>query len=87
MKGIEYPVSLKDLGKFEKQNPSISITVFGYERKSVHLLRNSDCTEGVHNIILMLIEQGGVKHYCLVKSLSRLLASQVPKIMENTFFV
>ena len=35
MKGIEYPVNLKDLNKFEKQNPSISITVLGYERKSV----------------------------------------------------
>ena len=36
MKGIEYPVSLKDLNKFEKQNPTISITVFGYERKSIY---------------------------------------------------
>ena len=77
MKGIEYPVSLKDLNKFEKQNPTISITVFGYERKSVYPLRNSDCTDRDHNIILMLIEEGGVKHYCLVKSLSRLLASQM----------
>ena len=34
MEGIEYPVSLKDLNKFEKQNPTISITVLGYERKS-----------------------------------------------------
>ena len=33
MKGIEYPVSLKDLKKFEKQNPSISITVLGFKRK------------------------------------------------------
>ena len=32
MKGIEYPVSLKDLGRFEKQNLTISITLFGYER-------------------------------------------------------
>ena len=29
-KGIEYPVSLKDLNKFEKQNPSISITVLSH---------------------------------------------------------
>ena len=28
MKGIEYPVSLKALRKFEKENPTISITVF-----------------------------------------------------------
>ena len=30
-----------------------------------------------HKITLLLIEEGGVKHYCLVKSLSRLLSSQV----------
>ena len=30
-----------------------------------------------HNIIIMLIEKDGVKHYCLVKSISRLLSSQV----------
>ena len=46
MEGIEYPVSLKDLNKFEKQNPTISITVLEYEGKSVYPPRNSDC---VHN--------------------------------------
>ena len=86
MEGIEYPVSLKDLNKFERQNPTISITVLGYE-ESVYLLRNSDCTDRDHNIILMLVEKDGVKHYCLLKSLSRLLASQEPKIMQNTIFV
>ena len=79
MEGIEYPVSLKDLNKFEKQNPTISITALGYEGKSVYPLRNSNCTDWNHNIILMLIEKGGVKHYCLVKSISRLLASQTAK--------
>ena len=75
MKGIEYPVSLKDITKFEKQNPTISVTVFRYERKSVYPLRSSDCADRDHKIIFLLIE-GGVKHYCLVKSLSRLLDSQ-----------
>ena len=32
IEGIEYPVSLKDLNKFEKQNPTISITVLGNKR-------------------------------------------------------
>ena len=77
MERIEYPVSLKDLNKFEKQNPTISITVLGYERKEVYPLRNSVNTDRDYNIILMLIEEGGVKHYCLVKHLSRLLSSQV----------
>ena len=76
MEGIDYPVSLKDLNKFEKQNPNITITVFGYERKSVYPLKNSANTGRDYNIILMLIEEGGVKHYCLVKSIERLLSSQ-----------
>ena len=33
MEGIEYPVSLKDIDKFKKQNPSISITVYGYKQE------------------------------------------------------
>ena len=86
MEGIEYPVSLKDLNKFEKQNPSISITVLGYEGKIVYPLRNSDNTDRDHNIILMLIEEGGVKHYCLVKSISRLLSSQATKCKRKEYF-
>ena len=86
MEGLEYPVSLKDLNKFEKQNPTISITVFGYEGKSVYLLRNSDNTDREHNIILMLIEEGGVKHYCLVKSINLLLSSQTTNGKRKEYF-
>ena len=75
MEGICYPVSLKDINKFEKQNPTISITVLGYERKGSYPLTNSTNMDRDYNIILMLIEEEGVKHYCLVKNLSRLLSS------------
>ena len=86
MEGKEYPVSLKDLNKFEKQKPTISITVLGYEGKSVYPLRNSDNTNRDYNIILMLIEEGGVKHYCLVKSIERLLSSQTTKGKRKQHF-
>ena len=76
MEGIDYPVSLKDLNKFEKQNPTISITVLGYEGKSFYPLRNSAFMDRDYNIILLLIEKNKVKHYCFVKNLSRLLSSQ-----------
>ena len=76
MEGICCPVSLKDINKFEKQNPNITITVLGYKGKKVYPLRNSANTETDYHIILMLIEEGGVKHYCLVKSIERLLSSQ-----------
>ena len=89
MKGIEYPVSLKenkDISKFEKQNPEISITVLGFnEKDKVHTLRCSDHVYNrKHNIILLLIERDGVKHYCLVKNPSRLLSRQVSAHKEGT---
>ena len=83
MEGIEYPVSLNDINKFENQNPCISITVLGYEGISVYPLRISNSTDREHDIILMLIEEGGVKHYCLVKSIERLLSSQAFAIFSN----
>ena len=86
MEGIEYPVRLNDIDKFEKQNPNISITVFGYEEKSVYPLRNSNNTNREHNIILILIKEEGVNHYCLVKNPSRLLSSQVSKHKDKHHF-
>ena len=85
MGNIEYPVSLKAIDKFEKQNPSISITIFGYE-ESVYPLIISEFTDREHKIILMLIEKDGVKHYYLIKTLSRVLSSQVSKHEKKTLF-
>ena len=86
MEGIEYPVSLKDIDKFERQNPSISITVFGYDEKCVYPLRYSNNTNREHDIILILIKEEGVNHYCIVKNLSRLLSSQVSKHDGKKYF-
>ena len=79
MKGIQYPVNLKDIDRFEKQNPEISITVLGFnEKDKVYPLHVSEYIYNrKHNIILLLIERDGVKHYCLVKNPSRLLSKQV----------
>ena len=85
MEEIAYPVSLKDIDKFERQNPSISITVFGYNEKSVYPLRNSNNTNREHDVILILIKEG-VNHYCLVKNVSRLLSSQVSNHKEKHHF-
>ena len=86
MKGIEYPVNLKDIDRFEKQNPEISITVLGFnEKDKVYPLHVSDHIYiRKHNIILLLIERDGVNHYCLVKNSSRLLSKQVSAHKEGT---
>ena len=85
MKGIEYPVSLRDLHKFDKSH-GYPLQYFAMKIKKVYSLRNSICTKREHDIVLMLIEKGGIQHYCLVKSLSRLLSCQVSNNQEKLHF-
>ena len=77
MEGIRYPVDFRGIDRFESQNPTISITVLGYdETDKVYPLRVSDYTGSEHDIILLLIKDGENSHYCLVNNISALLASQ-----------
>ena len=87
MKDIKYPITLQDIKKFESLNSNIPISVLGYnEEDKVYPLRNSDNMNREHEIVLMLIEKDGVKHYCLVKNVSRLLSSQVSNHKEKYHF-
>ena len=83
--GIEFPVSLKDIDKFENQNPEIRINVFGYD-KSVHILRINK-KDPQNAIDLLLITDGEEKeHYCWIKNFSRLLSAQVSKHKSAVYF-
>ena len=75
--GLKFPVDLKQIIIFEKLNPQISINVFGFE-SDVYPLRLSK-SESEQTINLLLISDGEKQHYCLIKSLSRLLSSQMSK--------
>ena len=78
MKGIKYPVDFRDIDRFEKQNPDISITVLGYSKEEkVFPLKISKIKENrKHQIVLLLIKDGKNSHYCLVKNISALLTTQ-----------
>ena len=93
MEGIAYPVEFKDIKRFEKQNPDISISVLGYGKDDkVYPLQISKYTkvkrkdERKHNITLLLIKKGDNSHYCLVKNLSALLTSQVNSRKGKFYF-
>ena len=75
--GIEVPVSLKDIDKFEKNNPKIKVNVFGYE-KTVHILRLNK-TDPQNAIDLLFISSEENQHYCWIKNFSRLVRAQVTK--------
>ena len=82
--GIEFPVSLKDIDKFEKQNPEIRVNVYGYD-KSVHILRTNK-TDPQNAIDLLLITSEEKQHYCWIKNFSRLVGSQVTKDGHKIYF-
>ena len=73
--GINFPASLRDVDKFEKQNPSISVNVFGYE-KDVYPLRITK-NANPDTVNLLLISEGENQHFTWVKNVSRLLTSQI----------
>ena len=76
--GLKFPVKLNHIVIFEKFNPSISINVFGFEDRVVYPLRLSK-RRSEQTINLLLISDEEKQHYCLIKSLSRLLSSQMSK--------
>ena len=88
MEGIEYPVNLKDIKRFEKQNLDISISVLGYSKdERIYPLRISKKeNKRKYNIVLLLIKDGDNSHYCLAKNLSALLSSQVNKHKSKLYF-
>ena len=91
MEGIAYPVDLKDIKRFEKQNPDISISVLGYSKdERIYPLRISKYTKSKegrkYDIVLLLIKNEDNSHYCFVKKLSALLSSQVNKHSHKLYF-
>ena len=80
MGDIKYPVSLKDINKFECLNSNIAISVFAYsEEDKVYPLKISNHSNRFHKIKLLLITKEEKTHYCLINNFSRSVSSQTSK--------
>ena len=73
-KGIEFPVTIKQLNKIEKQN-EININVFGYEEKQPYPIYISKEKHEDH-MELLLITKDENKHYVLIKDLNKFMFNQ-----------
>ena len=77
-KGLEFPVSIKKIDKFEKNNPGIAVNVLFNNKKNQNINtacrseRNVKCKKQVN---LLMIVNGENRHYTAIKSISRLLKS------------
>ena len=87
-KGIDFPMKLKHISKFEKLNPSLpGINVFSVnDNKKFYPLKmaQKDCQ---NTIDLFFYEQDGVSHYSLIKNFTRLVKSQITSSKNGTVFI
>ena len=81
--GLEFPVSLKQIGMCEAKN-NISVNVLGLEGKDIYILRNSGHSH--REINLLMISEDGINHYMAIKSFSRLLRSSNTKHKCKQYF-
>ena len=72
--GLDFPVCIKDIGKFESGN-NISVNVLAVEGRDIYIHRKGRRMMG-REINLLMVCKDGIRHYTAVKSLSRLLSSK-----------
>ena len=74
--GISYPVSTKDMSKFETRH-SIGVNVLALNGKTPYICRKGADYE--RSVNLMILQDGVKKHYVAIKSLERLLSKMNSK--------
>ena len=72
--GLEFPVSIKDIGKFETRD-NISLNVLTVEGRDIYIHRKGWRMMG-REINFLMVSEDGIWHYTTIKSLSRLLSSK-----------
>ena len=72
--GLEFPVSIKDIGKFDTRN-NISVNILAVEGRDIYIHRKGWRLMG-QEINLLMVSKDGIWHYTAIKSSSRLLSSK-----------
>ena len=76
-KGLEFPVSIKNIDEFERNNPGIAVKVFSSNQKNqnIYTARRSECNVKCNKQVnLLMVMSGEKRHYTTIKSISRLLS-------------
>ena len=83
---IEFPVSFRDINKFERNN-EIGVNILAVENKKIYISRKGRDYNRIVNLMLIAdVENPNKKHHVAVKSLSRLLSKQNSKHKEAQHF-
>ena len=82
--GLEFPVSTKDIRKFETRY-NVLVNVLAVEGRDIYISRKGwRMGPQDQEINLLLISEDGINHYTAIKSLSRLLSSKNSNTKNKT---
>lgn len=91
LQGIEFPVTLQDIAKFERLN-DISVNVYGIERKNEEIkilpIRLTERKREKYANLLYVEEEKDSEngHFASIKDLSRLVSSQLSAKKNKKYF-
>ena len=78
--GMEFPVKIDQIEKFEKNNADISVFVCGLdENEEPYPLKKIKNFGRKHHIDLLIITNETTSHYCLIHNFSRLFSTKTSK--------
>ncbi|XP_011067903.1 PREDICTED: uncharacterized protein LOC105154238 [Acromyrmex echinatior] len=85
--GIEFPMTLKDIPKFERLN-AVSINVYSIENRQVFplWLTNDKKEKHVNLLYLQYSRNYNIRHFAWIKNLSRLVRSQITGNESRKYF-
>ena len=89
MRGIDYPVKLASITKFEKQNETVSVNVFCVEDDYFELypVRITKKNKSHHVDLLLIFDNlTGESHYCCIKNFNALCNKLVNRKKNAKFF-
>ncbi len=71
--GISFPVKVTDITKFERQNPRLSVSVFGWKSGLYPLHVSKQEGQAIDLLLIIDNEDPGKTHYVWIKDLTRML--------------
>ena len=77
--GLQFPVNLSDISKFENHNYSISVNVIDYENLVYPLRIRKHNYKRESTVNLLLISEDTKHHFCWINDISRFLSLQTSK--------
>ena len=87
LKGLKFSLIPKDVKKFERLNPIISVNILQWTENQALPLQVTEYRDRPHHVTLLLLHDNKTSksHYTLVRDLSRLVLDALRLVLKLTY--